>query len=103
MLQAAGFRVFRMTVTKSKLRGKADPANFVRDIAKRKGLVLAMDGVNPQMPFRFREVRKGVIELDQVQSLTGSHAMAPPEQHDFVERFLQGEPWVGTVKTVAIP
>lgn len=102
MLKAAGWRLFRLTVDKKKLKSKADPAGYVREQAKRKGLVLDSEGRNPMQPFRYREIRKGVYEIEQLQNVTGQFAGCPPEHPDYFERFMAGEAWGGVVKTGTI-
>lgn len=102
MLRADGFRLFRGVVDRKKLKKQADPADYVRRTLVRKGLVLAPDGVNPAMPYRHREIRKDVIEIEQMQHVTGKFAGGPPEEPDYVERFLMGEPWGGIVKSAVV-
>lgn len=99
MLRADGFRLLRVRIpVKYKGSGKED---MVRTSCVRKGLKLAMDERNPAEPFRYREAG-GFVELEQVQTIDGKHACAPPEDVDFFERFKAGAVWVGLTKTATV-
>lgn len=101
MLKADGYRLFRLTVSANVKRGGPADAERVRQACVKKGLVLDARR-NPAQPFRYREVKKNVYEFEQVQSYNGKHALAPPEQPEFLEQFLSGAPWLGVVKTAKL-
>lgn len=99
MLRADGFRLLRVRIP-SRHKGSGKDA-VIREACVKKGLKLAMDGRNPAEPFRYREAG-GFVELEQVQTIDGKHACAPPEDAEFFERFKSGAVWVGLTKTAKL-
>lgn len=102
MLKDAGFRLFRLTIARKTVERQKDPVAYVRKAAARKGLIMDMEARNPAQPYRHREPRKGFVEIEQLQNITGAFAGCPPEREDYHERFMAGEAWGGVVKSATI-
>jgi hypothetical protein len=99
VLRAEGFRLLRIRIAARHKGSGRDAA--IRATCVKKGLKLAFDERNPAEPYRYRE-SGGFVELEQVQTIDGRHAVAPPEQPDFFERFKSGAVWVGMTKTATV-